>query len=152
MKLSGLKVIELSWFLPGPFLAMALADHGAEVIKVEPPGDGDPGRHIGPMDTRTSVFFRRAGSDVVRSPMVLRVAAMCAKDARTPEYAQASGTERFMADAHADPHHAPADPNAAPTHGDVRFSFSGGQMAVAWVLGTLAIVAGIVLGLTVTNT
>ena len=37
MKLGGLKVIELSWFLPGPFLAMALADLGAEVIKVEPP-------------------------------------------------------------------------------------------------------------------
>jgi crotonobetainyl-CoA:carnitine CoA-transferase CaiB-like acyl-CoA transferase len=58
MKLSGLKVIDLSWFLPGPFLTMALADHGAEVIKVEPPGEGDPGRHIGPMDARTSVFFR----------------------------------------------------------------------------------------------
>jgi crotonobetainyl-CoA:carnitine CoA-transferase CaiB-like acyl-CoA transferase len=58
MKLSGLKVIDLSWFLPGPLLAMALADHGAEVIKVEPPGDGDPGRHIGPQDERTSVFFR----------------------------------------------------------------------------------------------
>ena len=57
MKLGGLKVIELSWFLPGPFLAMALADHGAEVIKVEPP-DGDPGRHIAPMDARTSAFFR----------------------------------------------------------------------------------------------
>ena len=58
MKLGGLKVIELSWFLPGPFLAMALADHGAEVIKVEPPGEGDPGRHIAPMDARTSAFFR----------------------------------------------------------------------------------------------
>ena len=58
MKLSGLKVIDLSWFNPGPFLTMALADHGAEVIKVEPPGEGDPGRHIAPMDTRTSVFFR----------------------------------------------------------------------------------------------
>jgi crotonobetainyl-CoA:carnitine CoA-transferase CaiB-like acyl-CoA transferase len=58
MKLSGLKVIDLSWFYPGPFLTMALADHGAEVIKVEPPGEGDPGRHIAPMDTRTSVFFR----------------------------------------------------------------------------------------------
>ena len=57
-----------------------------------------------------------------------------------------------MADAHADPHHAPADPNAAPTHGDVRSSFSGGQMAVAWILGTVAIVAGVVLGLTLANT
>ena len=58
MTLGGLKVIELSWFLPGPFLTMALADHGAEVIKVEPPGEGDPGRHIAPMDARTSAFFR----------------------------------------------------------------------------------------------
>jgi crotonobetainyl-CoA:carnitine CoA-transferase CaiB-like acyl-CoA transferase len=39
MKLSGLKVIDLSWFYPGPFLTMALADHGAEVIKIEPPGE-----------------------------------------------------------------------------------------------------------------
>jgi crotonobetainyl-CoA:carnitine CoA-transferase CaiB-like acyl-CoA transferase len=58
MKFEGLKVVDLSWFLPGPFLTMALADHGAEVIKVEPPGEGDPGRHIAPMDSRTSIFFR----------------------------------------------------------------------------------------------
>jgi crotonobetainyl-CoA:carnitine CoA-transferase CaiB-like acyl-CoA transferase len=58
MKLEGLRVVDLSWFLPGPYLTMALADHGAEVIKVEPPGDGDPGRRIGPADGRTSVFFR----------------------------------------------------------------------------------------------
>ena len=57
MKLSGLKVIDVSWFYPGPFLTMALADHGAEVIKVEPP-EGDPGRRIAPMDERTSFFFR----------------------------------------------------------------------------------------------
>jgi crotonobetainyl-CoA:carnitine CoA-transferase CaiB-like acyl-CoA transferase len=57
MKLSGVKVIDLSWFLPGPLLTLALADHGAEVIKVEPPG-GDPGRQIAPMEARTSVFFR----------------------------------------------------------------------------------------------
>ncbi len=57
MKLEGLSVIDLAWFLPGPFLTMALADHGAEVIKVEPP-DGDPGRRIVPLDARTSVFFR----------------------------------------------------------------------------------------------
>jgi hypothetical protein len=63
-----------------------------------------------------------------------------------------------MASAHADPHaaaeahHPPADPNAAPTHGDVRSSFSRGQLAVAWILGAIAIVAGIALGMTVTNT
>src|SRR5580698_3711009 len=58
MKLEGIKVVDLSWFLPGPYLTTALADHGATVIKVEPPGEGDPGRHIRPADERTSVFFR----------------------------------------------------------------------------------------------
>jgi crotonobetainyl-CoA:carnitine CoA-transferase CaiB-like acyl-CoA transferase len=61
MKLEGIKVVDLSWFLPGPYLTTALADHGAEVIKVEPPGEGDPGRHIRPGDERTSVFFRNMG-------------------------------------------------------------------------------------------
>ncbi|TAJ28984.1 MAG: CoA transferase, partial [Reyranella sp.] len=61
MKLEGIKVVDLSWFLPGPYLTTALADHGAEVIKVEPPGEGDPGRHILPPDARTSVFFRNMG-------------------------------------------------------------------------------------------
>jgi crotonobetainyl-CoA:carnitine CoA-transferase CaiB-like acyl-CoA transferase len=37
---------------------MALADHGADVIKVEPPGEGDPGRHIGLSDGPSTVFFR----------------------------------------------------------------------------------------------
>jgi crotonobetainyl-CoA:carnitine CoA-transferase CaiB-like acyl-CoA transferase len=60
MKLEGIKVVDLSWFLPGPYLTTALADHGAEVIKVEPPG-GDPGREIRPPDQRTSVFFRNMG-------------------------------------------------------------------------------------------
>ena len=58
MKLEGLKVVDLSVFLPGPFLTMALADHGAEVIKVEPPGEGDPARHIGLSDGPSTVFFR----------------------------------------------------------------------------------------------
>jgi crotonobetainyl-CoA:carnitine CoA-transferase CaiB-like acyl-CoA transferase len=61
MKLEGIKVVDLSWFLPGPYLTTALADHGATVIKVEPPGEGDPGRHILPKDQRSSVFFRNMG-------------------------------------------------------------------------------------------
>lgn len=58
MKLAGLRVIDLSVFLPGPYLTKTLADHGAEVIKVEAPGGGDPSRHIGESDGPTSVFFR----------------------------------------------------------------------------------------------
>ena len=58
MKLEGIRVVDLSWFLPGPYLTLALADHGAEVIKVEPPGEGDPGRHIGLSDGPSTVFFR----------------------------------------------------------------------------------------------
>jgi len=58
MKLEGIRVIDLSVFLPGPYLTLAMADHGAEVIKIEPPGEGDPGRHIGLSDGPSTVFFR----------------------------------------------------------------------------------------------
>src|SRR5262245_60116325 len=58
MKLAGIRVVDLSLFLPGPDLTMTLADHGAEVIKIEPPGEGDPGRHIGLADGASTVFFR----------------------------------------------------------------------------------------------
>ena len=58
MKLSGLRVVDLSVFLPGPYLTQQLADHGAEVIKIEAPGEGDPGRHIGLSDGPSTVFFR----------------------------------------------------------------------------------------------
>jgi crotonobetainyl-CoA:carnitine CoA-transferase CaiB-like acyl-CoA transferase len=58
MKLQGIRVIDLSVFLPGPYLTLAMADHGAEVIKIEPPGEGDPGRHIGLSDGPSTVFFR----------------------------------------------------------------------------------------------
>ncbi|MGF7162594.1 crotonobetainyl-CoA:carnitine CoA-transferase CaiB-like acyl-CoA transferase [Rhodoligotrophos appendicifer] len=58
MKLTGLRVVDLSVFLPGPYLTMSLADHGAEVIKVEAPGIGDPAREIGKRDGPSTVFFR----------------------------------------------------------------------------------------------
>src|SRR5712692_1499049 len=43
--LSGLKVIDLSWGTAGPITTMLLSDHGAAVVKVEPPG-GDPFRRL----------------------------------------------------------------------------------------------------------
>jgi crotonobetainyl-CoA:carnitine CoA-transferase CaiB-like acyl-CoA transferase len=47
--LAGLRVLDLSQYLPGPYAALMLADLGAEVVKVEPPG-GDPGRTLAPLD------------------------------------------------------------------------------------------------------
>ena len=58
MKLEGLRVVDLSLFLPGPHLTMMMADHGAEVIKIEPPAEGEPNRHIGPREGSQSVYFR----------------------------------------------------------------------------------------------
>lgn len=57
MKLEGLRVLDLSLFLPGPHLTMMMADHGAEVIKLEPPG-GEPVREVGLKQNGTSVWFR----------------------------------------------------------------------------------------------
>src|SRR5689334_7648000 len=48
MKLEGIRVLDLSQFLPGPHLTMTMADHGADVIMVEPKnGVGEPTRRMG---------------------------------------------------------------------------------------------------------
>jgi len=46
--LSDIRVLSVTVYLAGPFLSMTLARFGAEVIKVEMPGSGDPIRNIGP--------------------------------------------------------------------------------------------------------
>ncbi|MEM9837766.1 MAG: CoA transferase [Pseudomonadota bacterium] len=60
MKLKGLKVIDLSAFLPGPHMTMMMADHGADVIMIEPAnGIGEPVREIGEKTSDgVSVWFR----------------------------------------------------------------------------------------------
>jgi crotonobetainyl-CoA:carnitine CoA-transferase CaiB-like acyl-CoA transferase len=58
LKLEGVRVVDLTMFLPGPHLTTMMADHGAEVIKIEPPGEGEPVRHVGYRAGGESVWFR----------------------------------------------------------------------------------------------
>jgi formyl-CoA transferase len=55
--LVGVHVLEAASYLSGPFAGLALADLGAEVLKLEPL-TGDPYRRFGPEDERGSVMFR----------------------------------------------------------------------------------------------
>lgn len=56
MKLEGVRVLDLSLFLPGPILTQMMADHGAEVIKLEPLA-GEPNREIGPKRDGMTVYY-----------------------------------------------------------------------------------------------
>jgi len=56
--LAGLKVVELGQLIAGPFAAKTLADFGADVIKIEPPGTGDPLRQWRLLHQGTSVWWQ----------------------------------------------------------------------------------------------
>src|SRR3954463_16249969 len=56
--LAGLKVVELGQLIAGPFAAKTLADFGAEVVKIEPPGSGDPLRQWRMLHNGTSVWWQ----------------------------------------------------------------------------------------------
>src|SRR5687767_7513531 len=55
--LQGVKVLELGTLIAGPFCGKTLADFGAEVIKVEPPGEGDPLRRWRRMRNGVSLWW-----------------------------------------------------------------------------------------------
>ena len=55
--LAGLKVLDLSQIMAGPYCTMVLADLGAEVIKVEKAGKGDDSREMGPYVNGESASF-----------------------------------------------------------------------------------------------
>jgi len=79
--LQGLKVIDLTRALSGPFCAMVLADLGAEVIKIEPSPGGDMSRSWGPFDRGISTYYlscnrnKRSVCLDFRSPQGLEVIA-----------------------------------------------------------------------------
>ena len=58
--LAGVRVLDLSRVLAGPFAAMTLGDLGAEVIKVEEPRDGDPTRGFPPFWNGESCYYLSA--------------------------------------------------------------------------------------------
>ena len=55
--LEGIKVLDFSRVLAGPYCTMLLADMGAEVIKVEKPKTGDDTRQFGPFQNGESAYF-----------------------------------------------------------------------------------------------
>ncbi|KGD90686.1 CoA-transferase [Achromobacter sp. RTa] len=56
--LSGIRVLELGQLIAGPFAAKMLGEFGAEVIKIEPPGKGDPLRNWRLLHEGTSVWWQ----------------------------------------------------------------------------------------------
>jgi formyl-CoA transferase len=57
LPLQGIKVVELGTLIAGPFCARLLAEFGAEVIKIEPPGSGDPLRKWRKLHQGTSLWW-----------------------------------------------------------------------------------------------
>ena len=55
--LAGIRVLELGQLIAGPFAAKTLADFGAQVVKIEPPGQGDPLRKWRLLHEGTSVWW-----------------------------------------------------------------------------------------------
>src|SRR5690349_24111475 len=79
--LAGIRVIDLTRVLAGPFCTQSLGDLGAEVLKIEPPGGGDETRQFPPFVAGESHYFlginrnkkslvidlqQQAGADILR--------------------------------------------------------------------------------------
>jgi len=85
--LAGLKVLELGQLIAGPFAAKTLADFGADVIKVEAPGTGDPLRKWRLLKDGTSVWWqvqsrnKRSLALDLKDPQAQEIVRQLARDA-----------------------------------------------------------------------
>ena len=85
--LASMRVLELGHYIAGPFATRAMADLGADVIKVEPPGTGDPVRGWGIQEENGSLWWsvhgrnKRSVTLNLRAPeakdIVLKLASQC---------------------------------------------------------------------------
>jgi CoA:oxalate CoA-transferase len=76
--LSGITVVDLSRILAGPYCTFLMAEMGARVIKVEPPGKGDDAREYGPFREGKSTYF----SSINRGKESIALDLKAAKDKR----------------------------------------------------------------------
>ena len=74
--LAGIRVLELGQLIAGPFCGQLLADFGAEVVKIEPPGEGDAMRQWGKTD---------AQGNTVWWPVIARNKKSVTLDLRSPD-------------------------------------------------------------------
>ena len=85
--LAGLKVLELGQLIAGPFAAKTLADFGADIIKIESPGAGDPLRQWRLLKDGTSVWWqvqsrnKRSVALDLKSPQAQAIVRQLASDA-----------------------------------------------------------------------
>jgi formyl-CoA transferase len=71
--LTGFRVLDISTMIAAPFSAALLGDMGAEIIKVELPGDGDTLRHVAPMYADRSLYWSVLGRNKCSITLDLRV-------------------------------------------------------------------------------
>jgi len=78
LPLAGLRVLDFSRLLPGPWCTQMLGDLGAEVIKIEQPGAGDVARHNPPNYRESSVYFNSVNRN--KRSLSLNLAKLAGRD------------------------------------------------------------------------
>jgi crotonobetainyl-CoA:carnitine CoA-transferase CaiB-like acyl-CoA transferase len=73
--LSGVKIVEFAHVIAGPLAGTLMADLGAEVVHVEDPKHGDPGRHQGPTKDGVHLWWKVSGRNKRSVTLDLRTAA-----------------------------------------------------------------------------